>query len=105
MVDHRQRGTRAGTHRGPAALGTPTATAARPAMTIDRNPATRSVWAAGLVVAAGAGVATAHGLYQVAAAARIPTPIGWLYPLITDGLALVAYAAATRLHDSARRYA
>ena len=27
-----------------------------------------------------------------------PTPIGWLYPLITDGLALVAYAATARLH-------
>jgi hypothetical protein len=28
-----------------------------------------------------------------------------LYPLITDGLALVAYAATSRLHDGARRYA
>ena len=63
------------------------------------------MWAAGLVVAAGAGVATAHGLYQVAAAARVPAPIAWLYPLITDGLALVAYAATARLHDGGRRYA
>ena len=77
-------------------------------MTTDttvRDPGWRTVWAAGLVVAAGAGLATAHGLYQVAAAARVPTPIGWLYPLITDGLALVAYAATTRLHDGGRRYA
>jgi hypothetical protein len=63
------------------------------------------VWTAGLAVAAGAGVATAHGLYQVAVAARVPTPIAWLYPLITDGLALVAYAATSRLHDGGRRYA
>jgi hypothetical protein len=65
----------------------------------------RGVWAAGLIVAAGAGVATAHGLYQVAAAARVPTSIAWLYPLITDGLALVAYAATSRLTSTARRYA
>ena len=65
----------------------------------------RTVWAAGLLVAAGAGAATAHGLYQVAVAARVPTPIAWLYPLITDGLALVAYAATSRLVDGGRRYA
>jgi hypothetical protein len=69
------------------------------------QPGRRAVWTAGLAVAAGAGVATAHGLYQVAAAARVPTPIAWLYPLITDGLALVAYAATSRLHDGGRRYA
>jgi hypothetical protein len=65
----------------------------------------RAVWAAGLVVAAGAGVATAHGLYEVATAAQVPPPIAWLYPLITDGLALVAYAASSRLDDGGRRYA
>jgi hypothetical protein len=65
----------------------------------------RATWTAGLVVAAGAGVATAHGLCQVAAAARVPAPIAWLYPLITDGLALVAYAATARLRDGGRRYA
>lgn len=65
----------------------------------------RGVWAAGLGVAAGAGIATAHGLYQVAAASHVPTLIAWLYPVITDGLALVAYAATTRLVDRARRYA
>ncbi len=70
--------------------------------------ARRLTWIAGLIVAAGAGVATAHGLYQVAAAARVPAAIAWLYPLITDGLALVAYAATAataRLHHGARRYA
>jgi hypothetical protein len=65
----------------------------------------RTTWTAGLIVAAGAGVATAHGLYQVAAAARVPAAIAWLYPLITDGLALVAYAATARLRHGGRRYA
>jgi hypothetical protein len=65
----------------------------------------RTTWAAGLVVAVGAGIATAHGLYRVAAAAHVPVVIGWLYPLITDGLALVAYAATSRLADGGRRYA
>jgi N-acetylneuraminic acid mutarotase len=63
------------------------------------------VWAAGLLVAAGAGVATAHGLYEVAIAARVPAGIAWLYPLITDGLALVAYASTARLTYGGRRYA
>jgi hypothetical protein len=64
-----------------------------------------AVWAAGLLVALGAGAATAHGLYEVAIAARVPAPIAWLYPLITDGLALVAYAATARLTDAGRSYA
>lgn len=64
------------------------------------------VWLIGLVVAVGAGVATAHGLYEVAAGAGVPKAIAWLYPLITDGLALVAYAATTQLRSKrARRYA
>jgi hypothetical protein len=63
------------------------------------------VWVAGLIVALGAGVATAHGLYEVATAAGTPQALAWLYPLITDGLALVAYAATTRLANSGRRYA
>ena len=54
---------------------------------------------------AGAGVATAHGLYEVALAAGTPRALAWLYPLITDGLALVAYATTTRLAESGRRYA
>jgi hypothetical protein len=66
---------------------------------------TRATWTAGLAVAAGAGVATAHGLYEVAAASGVPRPVAWLYPLITDGLALVAYAATARLHSAGRRYA
>jgi hypothetical protein len=65
----------------------------------------RATWTAGLTVALGAGVATAHGLYQVAAASGVPNAVAWLYPLITDGLALVAYAATARLHPTGRRYA
>jgi hypothetical protein len=64
-----------------------------------------ATWTAGLAVAAGAGVATAHGLFQVAAACGVPRAVAWLYPLITDGLALVAYAATARLHGTGRRYA
>jgi Protein of unknown function (DUF2637) len=63
------------------------------------------VWAAGLIVAAGAGIATAHGLYEVAIATGVPRGIAWLYPLITDGLALVAYAATGRLDRRGRGYA
>lgn len=63
------------------------------------------IWLPGLAVAVGAAVATAHGLYEVAVAARVPTGIAWLYPLITDGLALVAYTATARLSGSAARYA
>jgi len=65
----------------------------------------RAIWVAALLVATAAGVATAHGLYQVAAGAGVPAVVAWLYPLITDGLALVAYAATARLHHAARRYA
>jgi hypothetical protein len=63
------------------------------------------VWIAGLLVAVGAGVATAHGLYEVALAAGVPRMLAWLYPIITDGLALVAYATTTRLNHHGRRYA
>ncbi|MCE0763370.1 hypothetical protein LWC35_10700 [Pseudonocardia kujensis] len=63
------------------------------------------VWLPGLAVAVGAAAATAHGLYEVALASRVPAGIAWLYPLITDGLALVAYAATARLSGSAARYA
>ena len=64
-----------------------------------------AIWLPGLAVALGAAVATAHGLYEVAVAARVPAGIAWLYPLITDGLALVAYAATARLAEGGRRYA
>ena len=63
------------------------------------------LWLPGLVVALGAAVATAHGLFEVAVAARVPAGIAWLYPLITDGLALVAYSATARLREGAARYA
>ncbi len=62
-------------------------------------------WSAGLVVAVGAGAATAHGLYEVATAAGAPAAIAWLYPLITDGLALVAYAVGARLTGRAHTQA
>ncbi|GAA2570288.1 hypothetical protein [Pseudonocardia hydrocarbonoxydans] len=78
-------------------------------MTSSGEPAARVIraviWLPGLAVALGAAVATAHGLYEVAHAARVPAGIAWLYPLITDGLALVAYAATARLSGSAARYA
>jgi hypothetical protein len=63
------------------------------------------IWLPGLAVALGAAVATAHGLFEVAVAARVPAGIAWLYPLITDGLALVAYAATARLTGGPARYA
>lgn len=67
---------------------------------------TRSlVWLAGLIVALAAGAATAHGLINVALAAGTPTALAWLYPLITDGLALVAYATTARLTGNGRHYA
>ena len=63
------------------------------------------LWLPGLAVALGAAVATAHGLYEVALAAAVPAGIAWLYPLITDGLALVAYGATSRLTGPGARYA
>ena len=58
-----------------------------------------AVWWAGLAVAAAAAAATAHGLYAVAAASDVPWPVAALYPVMTDGLALVAYSATNRLTD------
>lgn len=60
-------------------------------------------WLPGLLVALAAGVATAHGLYEVALASSVPPGIAWLYPVITDGLALVAYVSTVRLHDATGR--
>lgn len=79
----------------------------RPSHSSDTRQRTsrRALWLPGLLVAVGAAVATAHGLYEVARAAAVPSLIAALYPLITDGLALVAYAATARLSGSARRYA
>jgi hypothetical protein len=65
----------------------------------------RLMWAAGLVVVGGAGLLTAHGLIEVARGSEVPESIAWLYPVITDGLALVAYAATSRLSRAGRRYA
>ena len=74
-----------------------------------RLSAERISWAVGgrpgLVGAGGAAGATAHGLFEVAVAAGVPSGIAWLYPLITDGLALVAYTATARLGGRAARYA
>jgi hypothetical protein len=64
-----------------------------------------AVWVAAGTVAAGAAAATAHGLYEVAVASGVPIPIAWLYPLITDGLALVAYSAAANLTGPRRSHA
>jgi hypothetical protein len=58
---------------------------------------------AGGVVALGAAAATAHGLFEVAVASRVPGQIAWLYPVITDGLALVAYGATASLARGAGR--
>jgi hypothetical protein len=76
-----------------------------PSTESTRWVARAAIWLPGLVVALGAAVVTAHGLYEVAVAARVPAAIAWLYPLITDGLALVAYAATARLSGAGRRYA
>jgi hypothetical protein len=73
--------------------------------TDGRSRAAWALWLPGLVVALGAVAATAHGLFEVALAADVPAVIAWIYPLITDGLALVAYAATAHLAGSARRYA
>lgn len=63
------------------------------------------LWLPGLAVAIGAGAATAHGLFEVAADAGVPVGLAWLYPLITDGLALVAYVSTIRVRGSDRTYA
>ena len=65
----------------------------------------RGVWWAGLVVASAAAAATAHGIYAVAIASGVPAEIAVLYPVMTDGLALVAYSASNRLRGPGRRYA
>lgn len=63
------------------------------------------LWLPGLLVALAAGAATAHGLYEVALGAGVPAAIAWLYPVITDGLALVAYVSTIRLRHGDRAYA
>ncbi|HEY1972523.1 MAG TPA: hypothetical protein VGH89_31530 [Pseudonocardia sp.] len=63
------------------------------------------VWLPGLVVTLAAAAATAHGLFEVALGCGTPRGVAWLYPVTTDGLALVAYAATNRLSGSGWRYA
>src|SRR5690606_322621 len=79
----------------------------RPSPTSGERPqaSRRALCLPGLLVAVGAALATAHGLYEVARAAAVPSVIAALYPLITDGLALVAHAPTARLTGGARRYA
>ncbi|SNR29164.1 hypothetical protein SAMN06265360_101315 [Haloechinothrix alba] len=74
-------------------------------MTTPRARVSTALWLPGLVVALGAVVATAHGLYAVALAAGTPQFIAGLYPVMTDGLAVVAYVATARLSPSGCRYA
>jgi hypothetical protein len=64
-------------------------------------------WLVGVVipVAVAAAAATAHGLFEVVVAASVPAVVAGLYPVITDGLAVVAYAATTRLTGKERGYA
>lgn len=85
--------------------GPPASTPSEPSITPTRRALRAAIWLPGLAVALGAAAATAHGLYEVALAARVPAGIAWLYPLITDGLALVSYAATACLRGAARRYA
>lgn len=69
---------------------------------VKRRPA---IWWAALAVAACGVVATAHGAFEVARICAVPWPVAALYVPITDGLALVAYAATDRLRSWARAYA
>ncbi len=63
------------------------------------------IWLPGLAVTVAAAAATAHGLFEVALGCGTPALVAGLYPVITDGLALVAYAATNRLAGSSARYA
>ena len=64
------------------------------------SPRRSLVFLVALVVVASV-AATAHGLYAVAVTSGVPWRVALLYPVITDGLALVAYWATKQL-DSAR---
>lgn len=67
--------------------------------------ARRAALVTSFAVAIGAAILTAHGLYAVAVSSFVPSSIAWLYPLITDGLAMVAYAATHQLGTTGKRYA
>lgn len=73
--------------------------------TTERRSDTRWQMTFGFLVVLGAGVVTAHGLFEVATKSAVPPAVAWLYPLITDGLALVAYASAMHLSGKDRKYA
>jgi hypothetical protein len=64
-----------------------------------------AIWWAVLGVAACGVVATAHGLFEVTLGCGVPVVVAALYVPITDGLALVAYAATDRLRSWSRAYA
>jgi hypothetical protein len=65
----------------------------------------RWVWWAALVVTLCGVAATAHGLYAVVLACKVPAGIAGLYVPITDGLAMVAYVSTDRLRGIHRAYA
>jgi hypothetical protein len=58
------------------------------------------VWPWAALVTVGGVIATAHGLYVAATEAGQPDVVAVLYPLIIDGLALVAYVATRRLSSA-----
>lgn len=69
------------------------------------GPGGRVMRLAGWVVAVSAAVLTAHGLTEVALGSNVPSGIAWMYPVITDGLGVLAYAATSRLGRGGRAYA
>src|SRR6266498_1130004 len=92
--------------RGGVGLDGLTCTSLGPAtVRTTRTYGASMVWWATLAVACCGAVATAHGLFAVARACGVGQGIAGLYVPITDGLALVAYAATVRLAGSARAYA
>jgi hypothetical protein len=63
-------------------------------------PPRSPVWPWAALVTVGGVIATAHGLYVAATEAGQPDVVAVLYPLIIDGLALVAYVATRRLSSA-----
>jgi hypothetical protein len=60
---------------------------------------------AAMAVGASAAIATSHGVFEVVRACGVPPGMAALYPVITDGLALVGYACAVRISTGHRRWA
>lgn len=90
----------------PPAVGQPTGTELIVLASKPTGWARAAVLGPALIVGLCAVTATAHGGYEVAVASRVPAGLtSALYPAITDGLALVAYAATHRLTGAARAYA